>query len=337
MTIGSVGLIVVKITKIPTEARIGSEFRRFTRLEKLEENRMRRVFGFGAILLAVAMAPMTVLGSNQEMAEEIASVLEDANLIEGCDIGLKYENETVWLTGIVDSSEKISAIQTKIEEMNGVANVVNQLEVEKTTVEDESVKQVAIFQNQVVSSPAQLDIEGGQIISDEVVSVDGVPVNAEQTATPAHPSVLNVNNAAMSQAQSISKPRPIQANYGTTVKPVSYGTTTVSPSVTGSPAPMNAQAYAMPNNGGANMRYDEPYMPKKAWPSYASYPNTAAVQYPKRHCASAWPYIGPYYPYPQVPDGWRKVTLEWEDGYWQLDFNDGTKKGPFNGLFRQKP
>ena len=47
--------------------------------------------------------------------------------------------------------------------------------------------------------------------------------------------------------------------------------------------------------------------------------------------------LGPYYPYPQVPDGWRKVTLEWSDGYWQLDFNDGTKKGPFNGLFRQKP
>lgn len=307
---------------------------------------MRRVFSFSAILLAVAMAPMTVLGNNQEMAEEIAGVLEDANLIEGCDIGLKYENETVWLTGVVDSSEKISAIQAEVEKMNGVANVVNQLEVEKTAVEDTSVKQVAIFQNQVMNSPAQLDIEGGQIISDEVVSVDGVPVNAEQVETGSSmPSILNVEDADFGKTTvNAGKPRPIQANYGLTVKPVAYGTTSVvdpSNSVVGAPsaapAPMNPQAYAMPKNGGSSMCYDEPYMPKKAWPSYASYPNTAAVQYPKRHCASAWPYIGPYYPYPQVPDGWRKVTLEWSDGYWQLDFNDGTKKGPFNGLFRQKP
>ena len=313
---------------------------------------MRRVFSFSAILLAVAMAPMTVLGSNQEMAEEIAGVLEDANLIEGCEIGLKYENETVWLTGVVDSSEKISAIQAEVEKMNGVTNVVNQLEVEKTAVEDTSVKQVAIFQNQVMSSPAQLDIEGGQIISDEIVSVDGVPVNAEQAQEGSSmPSILDVEDTDFAKTTvSAGKPRPIQANYGLTVKPVAYGTTSVvqpTPAVTadsavavqgnGGPVPMNSQAYAMPANGGSNMRYDEPYMPQKAWPSYASYPNTAAVQYPKRHCASCWPYIGPYYPYPQVPDGWRKVTLEWSDGYWQLDFNDGTKKGPFNGLFRQKP
>lgn len=307
---------------------------------------MRRVFSFGAILLAVAMAPMTVLGNNQEMAEEIAGVLEDANLIEGCEIGLKYENETVWLTGVVDSSDKISAIQTKIEEMDGVANVVNQLEVEKTAVEDASVQQVAIFQNQVMSCPGQLDIEGGQVISDEVVSVDGVPVNAEQAEdVPSLPSVLSVDSSEIAKSSmNAGKPRPIQANYGITVKPVAYGTTSVvqpTPApmgaATAAPAPMNPQAYAMPANGGSSMCYDEPYMPRKAWPSYASYPNTAAVQYPKRHCASAWPYIGPYYPYPQVPDGWRKVTLEWSDGYWQLDFNDGTKKGPFNGLFRQKP
>ncbi|MBQ6107151.1 MAG: BON domain-containing protein [Thermoguttaceae bacterium] len=307
---------------------------------------MRRVFSFSAILLAVALAPMTVLGSNQEMAEEIAGVLEDANLIEGCDIGLKYENETVWLTGVVDSSEKISAIQAKIEEMDGVASVVNKLEVEKTAVEDASVQQVAIFQNQVMSCPGQLDIEGGQVISDEVVSVDGVPVNAEQADDGANlPSILNVDDSQMSSTSvSAGKPRPIQANYGLTVKPVSYGdtsiegpTSTTTTGIQSGPVPMNSQAYAMPMNGGSNMRYDEPYMPRKAWPSYASYPNTAAVQYPKRHCASCWPYIGPYYPYPQVPDGWRKVTLEWSDGYWQLDFNDGTKKGPFNGLFRQKP
>lgn len=303
---------------------------------------MRRVLSFGAILLAVAMAPMTVLGSNQEKAEEIAGVLQDGNLIDGCDIGLKYEEETVWLTGVVDSSDKIAAIQAKIENLDGVANVVNQLEVEKTAMEDTSVQQVAGYQRSIIGRPAQLsDLGNEQIISDEVVAVNGVPVGQSQAVTSvpnALPSV--VSNSDMSQPvimnSGAQKPRPIQANYGITVKPVAYGSASVS-MAGGCPKPMNAQAYSMPNNGGAAMRYDAPYMPNKAWPSYASYPNTAAVQYPKRHSASAWPYIGPHYPYPQVPDGWRKVTLEWHDGYWHLDFDDGTTKGPFNGLFRQKP
>ena len=34
------------------------------------------------------------------------------------------------------------------------------------------------------------------------------------------------------------------------------------------------------------------------------------------------PSIGPFYPYPQVPLGWRKVALEWDDGWWYLDFHD---------------
>ena len=74
--------------------------------------------------------------------------------------------------------------------------------------------------------------------------------------------------------------------------------------------------------GIAPARYDHPSMPGHAWPSYAAYPNYAAVTYPKQYSPSAWPYIGPFYPYPQVPLGWRKVTLEWDDGWWMLDFKN---------------
>ena len=75
-----------------------------------------------------------------------------------------------------------------------------------------------------------------------------------------------------------------------------------------------------PSYGGGAPRYDQPNMPNYAWPSYAAAPNYAAVTYPKQYSASAWPYIGPFYPYPQVPLGWRKVALEWDDGLWYLDF-----------------
>ena len=63
-------------------------------------------------------------------------------------------------------------------------------------------------------------------------------------------------------------------------------------------------------------------LPGYAWPSYAAHPNYGAVSYPKQYSPSAWPYIGPFYPYPQVPLGWRRVALEWDDGWWHLDFYD---------------
>jgi hypothetical protein len=74
--------------------------------------------------------------------------------------------------------------------------------------------------------------------------------------------------------------------------------------------------------GGAGGPSAAPNLPGYAWPGYAANPNYGALTYPKQYSASAWPYIGPFYPYPQVPLGWRKVTLEWDDGWWQLDFND---------------
>jgi hypothetical protein len=78
-----------------------------------------------------------------------------------------------------------------------------------------------------------------------------------------------------------------------------------------------------PGGGGANPpAYDQPHMPNYAWPSYAAYPNYSALTYPQQYSPTAWPYIGPFYPYPQVPLGWRKVALEWDDGWWFLDFYD---------------
>ncbi|MEZ6135197.1 MAG: BON domain-containing protein [Pirellulaceae bacterium] len=86
---------------------------------------------------------------------------------------------------------------------------------------------------------------------------------------------------------------------------------------TGGPVPMQTGGVEY---GAGAPRYDQPNMPSYAWPSYAAHPNYAAVTYPKQYSPSAWPYIGPFYPYPQVPLGWRKVSLEWDDGLWYLDF-----------------
>jgi hypothetical protein len=59
-----------------------------------------------------------------------------------------------------------------------------------------------------------------------------------------------------------------------------------------------------------------PLMPPYAWPTYAPYNNFSRVAYPLAYPYQSWPYIGPCYPFPKIPPGWRSVKLEWEDGHW---------------------
>ncbi|HWG41921.1 MAG TPA: BON domain-containing protein [Gemmataceae bacterium] len=59
-----------------------------------------------------------------------------------------------------------------------------------------------------------------------------------------------------------------------------------------------------------------PRMPPYAWPTYAPYNNYSRVAYPQAYPYNSWPFIGPMYPFPKVPPGWRSVKLEWDDGFW---------------------
>ncbi len=118
------------------------------------------------------------------------------------------------------------------------------------------------------------------------------------------PVVIQIASAPEAQApiQLVSQPQQIQR-------------------VAAVQAPAAAPVQMMQSaQGMARARYEQPNMPNYAWPTYAAYPNYGQVTYPKQYSPSAWPYIGPFYPYPQVPLGWRKVTLEWDDGWWFLDF-----------------
>jgi hypothetical protein len=78
------------------------------------------------------------------------------------------------------------------------------------------------------------------------------------------------------------------------------------------PAPAGAPGVAGPANGFA------PPLPPYAWPTYAPYNNFSRVAYPQAYPYNAFPFIGPFYPFPKVPLGWRTVTLEWEDGHWWM-------------------
>ena len=87
------------------------------------------------------------------------------------------------------------------------------------------------------------------------------------------------------------------------------------------------------------MPYDlnPPKMPPYAWPTYAPYNNYSRVASPMAYPYNAFPFIGPQYPFPKVPLGWRSVKLELEDGYWWFSKTasnvTGGTCGIGNGLF----
>jgi BON domain len=79
------------------------------------------------------------------------------------------------------------------------------------------------------------------------------------------------------------------------------------------PTPLGAGMAGMP---GADLQ--APPLPPYAWPTYAPHNNLSRVAYPQAYPYNAYPFIGPFYPFPKVPPGWRKVTLEWDDGHWWI-------------------
>ncbi|MCP4194949.1 MAG: BON domain-containing protein [Planctomycetaceae bacterium] len=139
------------------------------------------------------------------------------------------------------------------------------------------------------------------------------------------PAYGPVGNGAVAQPPQRASQAPLAfaRSYGNHARPVSYAAPEYSQSQPGQYGSMGGPApVPMGSTPGSvgTASYDNPQMPGYAWPSYAAYPNYAAVTYPHQYSATAWPYIGPFYPYPQVPLGWRKVMLEWDDGWWFLDF-----------------
>ncbi|HTM55817.1 MAG TPA: BON domain-containing protein [Pirellulales bacterium] len=187
-------------------------------------------------------------------------------------------------------------------------------------------KNGTVWLNGRVNSEQQLQA-ALQVVSDlEGIEkiVNGLEVKPAATKAPparsANRKASFTNPEPMSPAGASPQAQAPQAQADGEVQPTGFHTgyhALKSAARQGGPPPMYAGG-----SPGAPPAYDQPHMPNYAWPSYAAYPNYAALTYPKQYSPTAWPFIGPFYPYPQVPLGWRKVALEWDDGWWFLDFYD---------------
>jgi hypothetical protein len=82
----------------------------------------------------------------------------------------------------------------------------------------------------------------------------------------------------------------------------------------GGPAPEATPIFQAPSPAPNHL--NPPRMPPYAWPTYAPYNNYSRVGYPLAYPYNSFPFIGPVYPFPKVPLGWRSVRLEWDDGFW---------------------
>ncbi len=282
----------------------------------------------GLVVAAAALVPVVATAGNQQVAEQIAAALRDSGKLHGYRIGVKFQDGTAWLKGQVATQEEMAAALDLAFSVPGVTRVMNHLTInsdpttataptqemggQPSITKGSGAMETAVPQTAAVTAnpPARLNLAPMRLRTDDAV----------QRAAVEEPTLAPQRTEAVSEAK---LPKPIPS--GSYQPPL--------PMARANGAAPSQMPMAIPT-GAAPARYDQPNVPNYAWPSYAAYPNYAAVTYPKQYSPTAWPYIGPFYPYPQVPLGWRKVTLEWHDGWWALDFDDGSAKGPFSGLYR---
>ena len=296
---------------------------------------MRRLFVTAFIVMTMALSAPAVHAGNQEEANRIAKIINTA--FPQYVVEVAYQEGKVRLRGEVGSEMDRQAIIQMVKQTPKVRSVSDSFAISGNPSAnpyfgamnspmntDSAVQMVSATQMMPAiptAAPAALNTVPTDNFFPNNGGQTGNPIMVAETTNNPYPTG---NEFAMNSAENV-----VGAPAATAVGNGSLFTEN-SASVNYSPAP---QGY--PVQAGQNGQNGQPNLPNYAWPTTADYPNYAQVGYPKQYSASSFPYIGPFYPYPQVPLGWRKVTMEWHDGYWWLDFNDGSANGPFSPLFRQ--
>jgi len=259
----------------------------------------------------------TIIGKLQE--------LKQAGLLKGFDLDVSTASGEVSVYGKVASDEQKMLVLDLVRHVRGVRKVIDDVSV-PSAVRPASNIVLAAPANAPAGVPVPQPMPVAQAMPvaqpmlQQVAVPQPVPMNRVAPQVPAEVQAGLQPVAGMGSMPMVGNqrmPRPFAPAMVTNAQVVDGSAGVPAAGSAGAPVPM--QTTGVPYGMGAP-RYDQPYMPSYAWPSYAAYPNYAAVTYPKQYSPSAWPYIGPFYPYPQVPLGWRKVALQWDDGLWYLDF-----------------
>jgi osmotically-inducible protein OsmY len=305
-----------------------------------------KLFGGAAEPETTQTAP-DAKAENTRMAESIASALRSAGL-SGYDIRIRFQAGKAELTGSIADAGQKAAVTRVVTGVTGVGTVDNQLEVSaaKPAIKPTAVatapranpadklanqkmaEQIARALGAARLSSYDIEIRFRQGIAQLAGTVNSLQERAYvEQITAAVPGVKTVEN----QLALGRRPAGLQQTAYQPAAPApgpgpGPGPGPVAGPPEAGPAMPAPPSYGHPGGRASHVVYDMPNMPNHAWPSYAAYPNYAQVAYPEQYSASAWPYIGPFYPYPQIPMGWRQAQLEWDDGHWSLNFRPRTDK-----------
>ncbi len=240
---------------------------------------MRRLL-LGLVVAVATLVPNIAKADDQMIAREIMSKLQleqQRGALKGFHVDMRVDQGTVWYKGFVSSQDQKDLIlRTAQQAQNlGVVQVVDDITVQAAEPTAGSEAQQMAFYQEDQATPAIQQVPGPQ----PRMNIPSPTINQP---------IASNSGAFISQQQ-----QPIAANRQQ--QPMAANAV----GMEGPPMAMNT-GMQMPVAG------DAAALPAYAWPSYAAHPNYAAVTYPGQYSASAWPYIGPFYPYPQVPLGWRK-------------------------------
>ncbi|MEW4529122.1 BON domain-containing protein [Maioricimonas sp. JC845] len=198
----------------------------------------------------------------------------------------------------------LSGYDIEIRYKNGIASLIGSVEAKEQAAHAQRVAQAVPGVQQVLN---RLTVNGRPVSGTQTAAAPYSPAPQQgvvPTGYPAGPSGYPIQQVQANPPGAMGMPGPPMSPPGL---PAGAG-------------------YGQPIQPAGHLMHNQPRLPQHAWPSYAQYDNYAAVTYPNSYDASAWPYIGPFYPYPQVPLGWRSAQLVWDDGYWNLKFNSRTDK-----------
>ena len=302
--------------------------------------------------------------SNQEVANAVATALGKARLNHK-NLSIEVENGVCTLTGEVGDSQQRAVADRVVRSVPGIESVQNQLTLMQDSGAPQQLSQPSAIQQagfegapkqpvrqvsnetesratnesvarEVATAVGSAGLQGYDI---EIRYKAGVAallgdVGSPQEAMIAEQAARRVNGVNQVINRLTVNGEPIPARQARPAMQRQAMPQQYLQQRPGVPAQPTAYRQAGPPQAGpgtptqlaGHRLYNGPNMPEHAWPSYAAYDNYAAVSYPSAYDASAWPYIGPFYPYPQVPLEWRAAELEWNDGQWELQFHSRTDR-----------
>lgn len=298
--------------------------------------------------------------SNQQVAEAVKVALERARLT-GKDIAIEVKGGVCTLEGQIADAQQKAAASRIVGSVPGVQTVDNRMVVMATAgapraMPKEPAVQQAGFEggsrqgvrqvNHEITPTAAAVPQSNEQVAREIAGAlagaglqgydievrykGGVAalvgeVGSAQEASIAQQAAQGVSgvNRVLNNLTVNGQPAMAQGQLGAPqsgfpAMPVGYPTQPGYAQPTGYPM---QPAPGAPVATAGHLVHNAPHVPEHAWPAYAPYDNYAQVTYPSAYDASAWPYIGPFYPYPQVPMEWRSAQLQWDDGHWQLKFH----------------